>query len=849
MQSAMQCDADGNFSLDQEDDQDSLFGSPPASPVRGRSPSPGLALPSAGNSTQNVGTIALPGSQHCSELPVTPLALSLNYAQDGHPQRPPALPPITIPSGHTTPSSSRASSTGPGNRPRKRTVKNSKSKESTPRPPPPEIPLPDPSGPIPANFLRSQSALLGTAGLVGGVKPSNLTMRRLPPGTAASNPIVIDDDERVPRRSSQAPIQPSLEKLGIDPNLLPVPSTQEIISILMGQKDTLLVLQSLLNLTAETNRPQYAPEPAPLTSFRRTSRSFQPSGSANADVAQLNPGISQNSSAIPDTSASSTGPPTKKRRLNRVPAGAVDWDVPYPFQEGQGPECYRKNWGRERAKQLMSQLVTLVKDAAQKAAIRKYLQIEREKKKTLESQRALARSWASKLMEEPKVHGHYRPSTITYGLQGEAAVAARAQVQKVLTDASNSAKALSAAPLPTPSPHPSDQASTSRTPTPQPSAPFDQLILSVLAATSRQNLAAHCSASNTTDGNVGVRTTSPTPTGDTPSQGPDRGLFDNLVNILLQTFPMPTHDLPSPDQNMPDVPSQSGPSIPTSVGFDSSFFDFDSIFADMNAIDPTWYDFSIFNTEGSTPSIPGPSHAIEQPESSLSQDEPVVPQQDVVIDPILLAISAPPAPVASGSVTSLEPPPSLRSSPIPSLSSFGDVDPSTPNSASWDTSTPEVFTGSGGDTSIAENGLVGGGYRTAGQGMWGLALRNTFMQAYDSRQCDVEEHLRAFIEAQSVDKGKGRDTGDSIAQVSLPTTFRSETPHNPVASSFPSLQTSNEQRPPSKLQGSKAAIMKRAAQRKKQLIMAITNIRTQLWETTIEQGVLLHMNKLCTHPA
>ncbi|KAG6897050.1 hypothetical protein C0992_004459 [Termitomyces sp. T32_za158] len=845
----MQCDVDGKLPLDEEDDQDSLFGSPPATPVRGRSPSPALALPSASFSTQNVGTIALPGSQHCSELPVTPLALSLNYTLNGHPS---ALSTTATPSERSTPSSSRASSTGP--RPKKRIAKSSKSKESTPRPPPLEISLPDPSGPIPANFLRNQSALLGTAGLVGGIKPSNLSTHRQPPGTAASNPIVIDDDERVPHRPSQASIQPSLEKLGIDPKHLPTPSTQEIMSVLMGQKDTLLVLQSICKLAAEVNRPKTldSPEPACLTSFRRTPRSFQPSGSANAFTAQFSP--TQNASVASDVSTYSNGPPVKKRRLNRVPAGAVDWDVPYPFLEGQGPECYRTNWERERGKQLMSQLVTLVKDAIRKAATRKYLQNDLERKRVLELHRTLAQTMASKVPEEPKVHGHYRPSTITYGLQGEAAAAARAQVQKVLTDASNSIKSSTVASLPTTMINQSAQASDSRMSTPQPSVPFDQLISSILAATPPSpNLFVDCGASLSSDidGNAGAQTGSSMPISSVPPQNLDQGPLDNLVNIFFQNFPTSAQDFVSPNHNASGPLSQPNSSrcTPTSTGLGLSSLN--STLADMIPVDSRRYDLDV---ESAT-STPAPSsHVTQQPQCSFQEDrEPGVPEQECIIDPALLAISVPTAPVASTLPVSLEPLPSLRSSPIPSLSSFGDVDPPTPNSVAWDASIPEVFASSGADAFNTENGLVGSGCRAGGltdQGMWSFALETMFPRAYDFWQCVAEENLNGLIEARSADKGKSKATDDFQAQASpLPILVQSHSRCHSTASSSPSLQTSSGQRPLNKLQASRADTLKRAAKRKNQLVKAIASIRTQLWETTIEQGVLLHMNKLCTHAA
>lgn len=65
-------------------------------------------------------------------------------------------------------------------------------------------------------------------------------------------------------------------------------------------------------------------------------------------------------------------PPPKRRKLANVPAGAVDWDVPYPFQKGEGPESYHATWERERARQLIIQLLDLLKGAVQGAAARKY---------------------------------------------------------------------------------------------------------------------------------------------------------------------------------------------------------------------------------------------------------------------------------------------------------------------------------------------------------------------------------------------------------------------------------------------------------------------------------------------
>ncbi|OBZ72226.1 hypothetical protein A0H81_07941 [Grifola frondosa] len=116
-----------------------------------------------------------------------------------------------------------------------------------------------------------------------------------------------------PMRSSTA------ERTLLDPAQLPKPSSEQILA---------------------TSAPPYYPS---RTSFGRGSP----------------PGQSQ-------------APPLKRRKLSSVPAGAADWDVPYPFQAGQGPENYYTNWERERGKQLLADLVQLVQNAAKKAATKAY---------------------------------------------------------------------------------------------------------------------------------------------------------------------------------------------------------------------------------------------------------------------------------------------------------------------------------------------------------------------------------------------------------------------------------------------------------------------------------------------
>ncbi|KAE9400218.1 hypothetical protein BT96DRAFT_1019024 [Gymnopus androsaceus JB14] len=400
------------------EDEGSLFGSPPSSPRIGRSPSPALALPSSSESIvnlQNVGTIALPGSHHHSELPMHPLALPLNCDAAS---RPPAfqsnsrfasLAPTSTPS---SPSSSRASSQAP----RKKQCRRRRDDEPIVRLPPPEIPLPDPAAPPPPNWLRSQSALLGHAGLVGGVKPALLSIRHAR-GSTAVNPIDVDV-EHVPPPKLQPQPQQRFKPIVYPDSELPTHSTEEIVQILIKQRDVFPILQDILKL--------------------KQRGSF---GSTRSDVAKSDP------------PSSPSGPALKKRKLNKVPAGAADWDVPYPFQPGEGPQAYSARWERDRERQLILRLASLIRSASRKAAIRKYIQMHQQ----LESQTVLPQGQTELSSSEikalqhslPKVDGHYRPETVFYGLPNVPS-------QDILADASHKYPSSSASASPAPESSPLD---------------------------------------------------------------------------------------------------------------------------------------------------------------------------------------------------------------------------------------------------------------------------------------------------------------------------------------------------------------------------------------------------------
>ncbi|CDO73726.1 hypothetical protein BN946_scf185015.g54 [Trametes cinnabarina] len=329
------------------DDDDSLFGSPPSSPARGRSPSP-LALPGGSGSAQNVGALALPGSHLVAELPTNPPASLPLSASASAPTRQPSVPripsaPAASQSGPPSlprTSSSRISTPGPPrlsrSEPTSRKTRKGKEKErsNTPRPTPPPIALPSPDEPTPPNFLRNQQALLGLAGMVGGVNPANLARVRHTRGTTAENPIVVEDEPEIQPQPSigKSPVQPS----PLDPSQLPKPTAEQILGTLLKQKNIFPVLVSLLRLLAPgapslaSVPPGYPYYPYP---YPYAAPYAPPESRAQPLARSQTPSQSSASDSRPSTS--SGAPPLKRRKLNSVPAGAADWDVPYPFQEGQ----------------------------------------------------------------------------------------------------------------------------------------------------------------------------------------------------------------------------------------------------------------------------------------------------------------------------------------------------------------------------------------------------------------------------------------------------------------------------------------------------------------------------------
>ena len=134
-----------------------------------------------------------------------------------------------------------------------------------------------------------------------------------------------------------------------------------------------------------------------------------------------------------------------------------------------------------------------------------------------------------------------------------------------------------------------------------------------------------------------------------------------------------------------------------------------------------------------------------------------------------------------------------------------------------------------------------------GQGMWGLALRNTIFEAQCLRQADGDNpdpFAGSQTNVRRQDKGKRRETQD-VGVFPFPSIQESATQsvvnldqaeHNTTTTSQATVSTTSKSL-------NKEDILRRANDRRAQLKAELDRVRTQLWETTVEQGVLAQLVK------
>lgn len=154
------------------------------------------------------------------------------------------------------------------------------------------------------------------------MKPTSLPQQTIR-GSTPSNPIIIEESD--PAHEPHA-----------DPSQLTSINGEDAITSLIRQKNIFPVLSSIMKLLG------------------------------NSPAASTRPSTHDRASSRPCNGPAMTAPPPlKRRKLTSVPAGAVEWDVPYPFPEGEGPEAYHATWERERARHLITQLVESIKAASE----------------------------------------------------------------------------------------------------------------------------------------------------------------------------------------------------------------------------------------------------------------------------------------------------------------------------------------------------------------------------------------------------------------------------------------------------------------------------------------------------
>ncbi|KAK0450168.1 hypothetical protein EV421DRAFT_1312193 [Armillaria borealis] len=788
-----------------QDSPESLFGSPPPSPViQGRSPSPLLALPGSSSSVgicrgsaQNVGTIALPGSHLDSELPINPLALSLSYSP-----RPPAQDQVSsapsnrrlpihtstfasatatssaISSSSSTPAYSRSSSLAPNHTSITKKKKSLKRKATTyERPPPPEIPLPDPSEPPPSNFLRSQNALLGTAGLVAGVKPSTITHKDTR-GMTSNNPIVIDDNPPPPPQPVSKPLLslfPAMNSLGLSH-----PSNQEIVRILVRQKAIFPLLEEILKLIASGSI-------RPSPSWRRD---YQP-GSA------------------------------KRRKLRHVPAGANDWDVPYPFARGEGPEEYDANWAKERCKQLVSQLVGLIKTATRKAALKSYLQ--QLKLKEAVSHTHTLRDSESCTPEPPckaEEENNFIGVAVHNALSASSHPTSESPPAADVTYSEHTA-------FPTTAAHAVSPSSLLDAPDFSQNATVDQLLESLLAVSSSNALPSDL------DSSLSSSTSSSNAFSDSSGDN-QQWLFDNWMSIF-ESFPVPESGLADllpfsphtenslPFSPLPDLPVDFGNLELLETAPEASVASATELWGD--AFDVTTPVTVPLDTEASTNVLQGKDYGCEstapaedvvsftlEASSSTHASQIHHPPHDSVIDPVLLAHTRP---LCINTFLDIDAgPPSLVSSPMPSMSSMGDLELLTPSSSVWEVNLPDVVSVSGSEDGLSGSVRIPDGNLDPSQGV----SFDPEMRKSVEKEADVRNVLPVLVS--SVLPSCRVDT-PTFAPPPAST-------HDIVALSTPRAV-------------SREHLLRQANTRRAQIADAIVKARTALWETTIEGGVLAHL--------
>ncbi len=494
--------------------------------------------------------------------------------------------------------------------------------------------------------------------MVGVVNPANLPRPRDTRGTTADDPIVVEEEPSLPQHPSigKRPVRPGPS----DPSQLPRPTSEQILGSLLQQKNVFPVVVSLLRLLAPGAPslasvpppylyPQQAPPSHSTSSF--WTRSQSPEQAAGTTASPL--------------SASTSAPPLKRRKLNSVPAGAADWDVPYPFQEGQGPENYRLTWERERGKQLLADLVQLVKGAAQKAATKTWYQ-------QLQSQhRHYGRGVVVGYGPEPTVNKYYRPKTMYYGLERAPIASQRPYYPYPAYHASGTSTPSTGVVCgsDTALPHnPSSSASSHNQGQPSPEEPptaFDQLVESLVSAQQQQEQQVLDTSVNTASTSAANSASSPVASSSITSEDNTQALFDNWLEMLTAFPPGDPNEGAAASPISPishvDVGATS-PGVPTDASMSpavtESVSDASSHIPDC-LIDPALLDMAFGDIAEASPttstvpltSQPAPSSAVSNSDAAAGPSTSVQSSTPSLVDSPAVTTASLPDPADAGPAT------------------------------------------------------------------------------------------------------------------------------------------------------------------------------------------------------
>ncbi|KZP23811.1 hypothetical protein FIBSPDRAFT_446354 [Athelia psychrophila] len=457
------------------------------------------------------------------------------------------------------------------------------------------------------------------------------------------------------------------------------------------------------------------------------------------------------------TSKSHDEPAAKRRRTN---SGAEDAE-----QESTS------NLEKERGKELIAQLVSLIKNAARQAAVRSYHQQPTQPRRAQPIQR-----WTSKPQApEPKILGHYRPITATYGRPGAA-------VSEVLADQSNTTHSgsqtslttnlnMTSAPhIPSPLSIPPDQQPIPPfSPAPEPIAPaetsFDNFLSSFLAVPGLN------------DNSAGWST--------------DQSLSSSSLDIDQHTMNtwMSVFGSLSSEGSLSDATSQP-----------PSEFDMDLMTSPPS-------DFS-FHT-GLTDFLP--DHSMHDATIEAIPN----PNPDFVIDPFLLNMP-PPNPTTS-----------LHPHNIGTLQSESSLGPNSAETSARGSLVPQSVAPEPAEDAAVQDPLAAAD-----------ALMQFSSLAPSTSTTTHASSAHAPLAAPAIRQDIPRPTYQLFPQ-NVPTSAEQPLPSGPRTQQASQKAVTLRPMPTA----DKQSILTRAKERRRQLVGEIDRAKVELWETTIEQGVLAQLVK------